>query len=71
METVRKDCEDIHNEIENLVATTEENTAMIQNIAESINMQHESVNSVKNEMNGISGLSENLRAMQNEEEDEA
>ena len=71
METVRKDFEDIHNEIENLVATTEENTAMIQNIAESINMQHESVNSVKNEMNGISGLSENLRAMQNEEEDEA
>ena len=53
--------EEIHKEIETLVATTEENTAMIHNIAESINSQHESVNGVEVEINNISELSDTLK----------
>lgn len=61
MNAVKKDFEEIHNEIETLVSTNEENTAMIQNIADNIDRQHDSVENVKTEIQGISGLSDNLR----------
>jgi methyl-accepting chemotaxis protein len=62
IEAVRQDFEEIHREIETLVATTEENTAMISNIAESISQQHQSVNDMKQEIINISSLSGNLKA---------
>lgn len=68
MNAVKKDFSEIHNEIENLVATTEENTAMIQNIADSIGRQHESVGNVRTEIQGISGLSDDLREHFSEDE---
>lgn len=61
IEEVKGHFEEIHKEIETLVATTEENTAMIHNIAESINSQHESVNGVEVEINNISELSDTLK----------
>ena len=64
MEAVKDDFEAIHNELETLVASTEENSAMIQNIAANIEQQNQSVGDVQNEINNISGLSESLRDMQ-------
>ena len=61
IEEVKGHFEEIHKEIETLVATTEENTAMIHNIAGSINSQYESVSSVEVEINNISELSDNLK----------
>jgi methyl-accepting chemotaxis protein len=60
IEAVKADFEEIHREIETLVATTEENSAMISNIADSIAMQHQSVNDVEQEIIHISDLSGNL-----------
>jgi methyl-accepting chemotaxis protein len=60
IEAVKQDFDEIHREIETLVATTEENTAMISNIVESIAQQHQSVNDVKQEIINISDLSGNL-----------
>ena len=64
MEAVKDDFEAIHNELETLVASTEENSAMIQNIAANIEQQNQSVGDVQNEINNLSGLSESLRDMQ-------
>ena len=61
IENVKRDFEEIHGEIETLVATTEENTAMITNIAESITKQRDSVGGVKSEMVNISDLSDTLK----------
>jgi methyl-accepting chemotaxis protein len=61
IEAVKSNFDDINKEIETLVATTEENTAMITNIAESISRQHESVGSVENEIISISDLSGTLK----------
>ena len=61
IEEVKGHFEEIHKEIETLVATTEENTAMIHNIAGSINSQYESVSGVEVEINNISELSDNLK----------
>ena len=61
IENVKRDFEEIHGEIETLVATTEENTAMITNIAESITKQRDSVSDVKSEMVNISDLSDTLK----------
>ncbi len=61
IETVKKEFDQIHSEIETLLATTEENTAMINNIADSISKQHASVDDVKNEIENISVLSNNLK----------
>ena len=52
---------DIHSEIETLMATTQENSAMISNIIESIARQHDSVSVMKGEIINISELSEKLR----------
>lgn len=61
IENVRRDFDEIHNEIETLVATTEENTAMITNIADSITRQRDSVGDVESEIVNISDLSDNLK----------
>ena len=61
IENVKRDFEEIHGEIETLVATTEENTAMITNIAESITKQRDSVGDVKSEIVNISDLSDTLK----------
>lgn len=68
IEFVKRDFEEIHSEIETLVATTEENTAMIGNIAESISKQHDSVDGVENEISNISDLSSKLARHFAEEE---
>ena len=59
--SVKTGFDNIHSEIETLMATTEENSAMISNIVESIARQNESVDSLKGEMCNISELSEKLR----------
>lgn len=61
IENVRNDFEQIHVEIETLVATSEENTAMITNIMDSISKQHNCVEVVKTEINSIANLSDGLR----------
>lgn len=61
IENVKRDFEEIHGEIETLVATTEENTAMITNIAESIAKQRDSVGDVETEIVNISDLSDTLK----------
>lgn len=61
IENVKLDFEEIHGEIETLVATSEENAAMITNITESITRQHQSVNVVEKEIASISQLSDSLR----------
>ncbi len=61
IENVKHDFEEINDEIETLVATTEENSAMISNIAESISRQRDSVGDVKTEIVNISDLSNNLK----------
>ena len=62
IENIRQVFGQIQGEIETLVATNEENSAMIQSIAESIMAQHDSVGDVKEEIVGIAGLSDELKA---------
>lgn len=59
--SVKTGFDNIHSEIETLMATTEENSAMISNIVESIAKQNDSVDSMKGEIVNISELSEKLR----------
>lgn len=59
--SVKTGFDNIHSEIETLMATTEENSAMISNIVESIARQNDSVDSMKGEIVNISELSEKLR----------
>ncbi|MBP5265414.1 MAG: methyl-accepting chemotaxis protein [Lachnospiraceae bacterium] len=61
IENIRHVFGEIQGEIETLVATNEENSAMIQSIAESIMAQHDSVGDVKEEIMGIAGLSDDLK----------
>ena len=61
IKNIRGNFEAIQNEIETLVATNEENSAMIQSIAESIMAQHDSVGGVKKDISGIAGLSDELK----------
>lgn len=61
IESVKTGFDNIHSEIETLMATTEENSAMISNIVESIARQNDSVDSMKGEIVNISELSEKLR----------
>ena len=67
IENIRQVFHDIQGEIETLVATNEENSAMIQSIAESIMAQHDSVGDVKDEIVGIAGLSDALKQQFNSE----
>lgn len=60
IENVKREFEQIHGEIETLVATTEENTAMITSIAESISTQKDSVKDVQTEITNITELSNGL-----------
>jgi methyl-accepting chemotaxis protein len=60
IEAVRDDFEDIEREIETLMATTEENAAMINSIAENIATQNGSVGNVEKGIFNISSLSEHL-----------
>jgi methyl-accepting chemotaxis protein len=60
IEAVRDDFNDIEHEIETLVATTEENAAMINSIAENIATQNGSVGNVEKGIFNISTLSEHL-----------
>lgn len=62
IENVKDNFDEIHSEIETLVATTEENTAMISSIAESITNQHDSVIEVEEETNNIAELSHTLKS---------
>lgn len=61
IDSVKSGFGDIHSEIETLMATTQENSAMISNIIESIARQHDSVSVMKGEIINISELSEKLR----------
>ncbi|MCR5641492.1 MAG: methyl-accepting chemotaxis protein [Lachnospiraceae bacterium] len=61
IENIRHVFGEIQQEIETLVATNEENSAMIQSIAENIMAQHDSVGDVKEEIVGIAGLSNDLK----------
>lgn len=61
IESVKTGFDNINSEIETLMATTEENSAMISNIVESIARQNDSVDSMKGEIVNISELSEKLR----------
>ena len=61
IENIRQNFAAIQDEIETLVATNEENSAMIQSITESIAQQHDSVTEVEGEINGIAGLSDDLK----------
>lgn len=61
IENIKNDFEQIHIEIETLVATSEENSAMIANIMDSISKQHNSVGLVKSEIGNIKELSDRLR----------
>jgi methyl-accepting chemotaxis protein len=60
IEAVRVDFDDIEREIETLMATTEENSAMINSIAENIATQNDSVGNVEKGIINISTLSEHL-----------
>ena len=62
IENIRSDFAAIQEEIETLVATNEENSAMIQSISESILQQHDSVNDVEQEITGIADLSDELKS---------
>ena len=62
IENIRHNFADIQEEIETLVATNEENSAMIQSISESILQQHDSVNDVEQEITGIASLSDELES---------
>lgn len=61
IEVVKRDFEEIMGEIETLVATTEENTAMIQNITDTIDRQHDAVDDVEKEIIDIAGISNTLK----------
>ncbi|MCR4674569.1 MAG: methyl-accepting chemotaxis protein [Lachnospiraceae bacterium] len=61
IENIRHNFAEIQEEIETLVATNEENSAMIQSISESIMQQHDSVNDVEQEISGIASLSDELK----------
>ena len=61
IEDVRQEFGQIQAEVEILVASTEENTAMIENIVESIAKQKDSVEGVEGEITNISELSDTLR----------
>lgn len=61
IKNIRGNFEAIQNEIETLVATNEENSAMIQNIAESIMAQQDAVGGVEKDISGIAGLSDELK----------
>ncbi len=61
IENIRQNFAAIQDEIETLVATNEENSAMIQSITESISQQQDSVTEVESEINGIAGLSDDLK----------
>lgn len=61
IEDVRQEFGQIQAEVETLVASTEENTAMIENIVESIAKQKDSVEGVEGEITNISELSDTLR----------
>lgn len=61
IDSVKTGFDNIHAEIETLMATTEENSAMITNIVESIAKQHDSVDSMKGEIVNISELSQKLK----------
>ena len=50
----------IQEEIETLVATSEENSATIQNITETISAQNDSINHISSEIDQISSLSIDL-----------
>lgn len=68
IDSVKKNFDIIQNEIETLVATSEENAAMIESITESIAQQNDSVISVSNEIDNIAALSQDLKNHFNEEE---
>ncbi len=61
IDSVKTGFDNIHSEIETLMATTEENSAMISNIIESIARQHDSVDTMKEEIVNIDELSGKLR----------
>ncbi len=61
IDSVKTGFDNIHAEIETLMATTEENSAMITNIVDSIAKQHDSVDSMKGEIVNIADLSEKLK----------
>ena len=61
IEDVKKSFGAIHVEIDTLVAATEENSATISNIIQSIGNQYQSVQSVKDEIPGISDQSKTLQ----------
>jgi methyl-accepting chemotaxis protein len=62
IEVVKRDFGEILGEIETLVATTEENTAMIQNITDTIERQHDAVDDVEKDIIDIAGISDDLKA---------
>ena len=70
IENVKENFEDIQGEIETLVATAEENTAMIANIADSIRRQNEEVGGVKQDISSITELSDTLKNHFSDEEEE-
>ena len=61
IEVVKKDFDGIHQDVETLVAASEENAATITNIIESIRNQNDSVKNIKDEMVGISEQSDKLQ----------
>lgn len=60
IENVKEHFGVIQNEIETLVATTEENSATIQNIADTITAQNNSINDISTEIDNISSQSAEL-----------
>ena len=71
IEDVRQEFGQIQAEVETLVASTEENTAMIENIVESIAKQKDSVEGVEGEITNISELSDTLRIQFKQKKEEA
>lgn len=61
MENIKNSFDSIHGELETVVATSEENSAMIENISGSMKEQNELVNIVFNKLKDIATLSNDLK----------
>ncbi len=61
IEAVKSDFDEIRNEIDTLVASTEETSAMIQDISKSVSEQNDSMSTLENEIANISSISKDLQ----------
>ncbi len=67
IDSVKQEFDEIQQEIESLVALTEENSTMINNITNNVVSQHNSVEGVQNQIGHLTELSENLSSHFNQD----